>query len=146
MRRVDGQRAPSHWGLRALREPLRDGEDAARELRAAERVGHLLGVLGLVDEGVDVLARAPPQRLALAAVLRVDADGHGGAQLQVQLVHADAHVPVLQDLDALRDEEGRGERQRRAEARARRELDEARLGGRRGGGGGGGAVELRHVV
>lgn len=142
VRRVDGQRAPRHGGPRAPREPLRDGQDPARELRAAQRVGHLLRVLRLVHELVDVLARAPPQRLPLGAVPGVDADGHGRAQLQVQLVHADAHVPVLQDLGGLGDEEGRRERQRGAEARARRELDEARLRRR----GGGGAVELRHIV
>lgn len=152
VRRVDGQRAPRHGRLGALREPLHDGQHAARELRAAERVGHLLGVLRLVDEAVDVLARAPPQRLPLGAALRVDPDGHGRAQLQVQLVHAHAdahaHVPVLQDLDALRDEEGRGERQRRAEARARRELDKAaRLRGRgRRRGRRRRAVELGHIV
>ncbi|KAJ2973649.1 hypothetical protein NUW58_g8885 [Xylaria curta] len=80
--------------------------DAARELGAAQGVGDLLGVARLVDEAGDVLARAPLQGLALLAIAGVDADGHGGPRVQVQLVHADAHVPVLQHLAALGQEEG----------------------------------------
>lgn len=142
VRDVDGEGALDHGGLRAQREALGDGEHAARQRRAAVGVGHLLGVARLGDEVVHVLARAPPQRLALVAVRGVHAHGHRGARVQVQLVRADAHVPVLQHLGAPRCEEGRRDRQRRQEARARRQLDEVRLCGRCGGG----PVELGYVV
>lgn len=125
MRRVYGEGVPHHGGLRALCESLDDGQDAAREPRAAVPVRHLLRVVWLVDEAVYVLACTPPQRFPLISVLRVDPDGHGRPQVQVQLVRARAHVPVLQDLGAFWCEEGRRDLQRRVEARSRCQFDEA---------------------
>lgn len=87
------------------------------------RVRHLLRILRLEGDLLNVISRPLPQLVPVRRIVQLDANGRRAAALEVELVRADVQVPVLQGLGGLGREELGTDLERRVEARAREELD-----------------------